>query len=80
MITLEPIFRSDSNIDQLVEIIKVIGTPSYDEIMEMNPDCDIEKYQFPKINPRPWEKVQLILFRSSKRRITDRSSTISCIR
>jgi serine/threonine protein kinase len=30
MITLEPIFRSDSNIDQLVEIIKVLGTPSFD--------------------------------------------------
>lgn len=29
MVLLEPIFRSDSNIDQLVEIIKVLGTPSY---------------------------------------------------
>lgn len=54
MISLEPIFRSDSNIDQLVEIIKVLGTPSFEEIMEMNPDCDIDKYQFPKINARPW--------------------------
>ena len=60
MITLEPIFRSDSNIDQLVEIIKVLGTPSFDEIMEMNPDCDVDRYQFPKINARPWEKVQFV--------------------
>ena len=57
MITLEPIFRSDSNIDQLVEIIKALGTPTFDEMMEMNPDCDVDKYQFPKINARPWEKV-----------------------
>jgi glycogen synthase kinase 3 beta len=76
MVTLEPIFRSDSNIDQLVEIIKVIGTPSYEEIMEMNPDCDIEKYQFPKINPRSWEKVKPTLCRSSRRNILAKSSTI----
>ena len=63
MITLEPIFRSDSNIDQLVEIIKILGTPTYEETMEMNPDCDLEKYQFPKINARSWEKVIIVGFR-----------------
>jgi hypothetical protein len=63
MVTTEPIFRSDSNIDQLVEIIKVLGTPSFEEIMEMNKNCDIEKYQFPKINARSWEKVTRNLYR-----------------
>lgn len=29
MITMEPLFRAESNIDQLVEIIKILGTPSY---------------------------------------------------
>jgi serine/threonine protein kinase len=69
MITLQPIFRSDSNIDQLVEIIKVLGTPSYQEIMEMNPDCEIEKYQFPKIGPRSWEKVIIGLLRFLKEKL-----------
>lgn len=64
MVTTEPIFRSDSNIDQLVEIIKVLGTPSFEEIMEMNKSCDIEKYQFPKINARSWEKVTQSVYRS----------------
>lgn len=73
---LEPIFRSDSNIDQLVEIIKVLGSPSDEEIMEMNPDCDIEKYQFPKINARPWEKVLFLLFRSLKESNMVKNSTI----
>jgi glycogen synthase kinase 3 beta len=41
MIMFEPIFKSESNIDQLVEIIKVLGTPSYEEIMEMNEDCKV---------------------------------------
>lgn len=54
MLTLEPVFRSDSNIDQLVEIIKILGTPSHKEMLEMNEDCEVDKYQFPKINPRSW--------------------------
>lgn len=76
MVMLEPIFRSDSNIDQLVEIIKVLGTPSFEEIMEMNPDCDVDKYQFPKINARPWEKVDYLLFRFSKENNMAKNSTI----
>jgi glycogen synthase kinase 3 beta len=76
MLTLEPIFRSDSNIDQLVEIIKVLGTPTYDEIMEMNPDCDLDKYQLPKINARTWLKVVFVGFRCSRRKFMGRSSMI----
>jgi serine/threonine protein kinase len=64
LLTLEPVFRSESNIDQLVEIIKVLGTPSHEEMMEMNPDCEVDKYQFPKITARPWEKVSHCLRRS----------------
>ena len=40
MVTGEPVFRAESNIDQLVEIIKVLGTPSTQEMLEMNRDCD----------------------------------------
>lgn len=74
LLTFEPIFRSESNIDQLVEIIKVLGTPTFEEMMEMNPDCDVEKYQFPKIAARPWEKVTRPLCRSSERRPMERNS------
>ena len=28
MVNFEPLFRADSNIDQLVEIIRALGTPS----------------------------------------------------
>lgn len=34
----QPIFPGDSGVDQLVEIIKVLGTPSKTHIHEMNPD------------------------------------------
>ena len=31
-----PLFPGDSGVDQLVEIIKVLGTPTRDDIREMN--------------------------------------------
>ena len=70
MITMEPVFRAESNIDQLVEIIKILGTPSVSEILEMNPECDFKKYQLPSIGGKSWEKVFISLFlRSLKERI-----------
>ena len=41
--------------DQLVEIIKILGTPSKEEILAMNPDYN--EYRFPQIRPLPWDKV-----------------------
>jgi len=52
----QPIFAGESGIDQLVEIIKVLGTPSREEIRAMNPDYKDYK-QFPSIKPHPWHKL-----------------------
>ena len=51
----QPIFPGDSGVDQLVEIIKILGTPSKEEIMEMNPNYT--EFKFPQIKPHPWNKV-----------------------
>ena len=51
----QPIFPGESGVDQLVEIIKILGTPSKDQILAMNPDY--QEYRFPQIKPLPWEKV-----------------------
>ncbi|KAJ3204754.1 regulator of ime2 [Clydaea vesicula] len=51
----QPIFPGESGVDQLVEIIKVLGTPTQDQIRSMNPNY-IE-YKFPQIKPSPWSKV-----------------------
>ena len=51
----QPIFPGDSGVDQLVEIIKVLGTPSKEQIMEMNPNYT--EFKFPQIKPHPWNKV-----------------------
>ncbi len=37
MLLGEPIFPGTSSIHQLVQIIKILGTPSFDQIKDMNP-------------------------------------------
>jgi serine/threonine protein kinase len=54
MLTM-PIFPGESGVDQIVEIIKILGTPTKDEIKAMNPNYD--EYRFPQISPIPWDKV-----------------------
>ncbi|XP_075961631.1 glycogen synthase kinase 3 alpha a isoform X2 [Anarhichas minor] len=51
----QPIFPGDSGVDQLVEIIKVLGTPTREQIREMNPNYT--EFKFPQIKAHPWTKV-----------------------
>lgn len=51
----QPIFPGESASDQLVAIIKILGTPTKNQIYEMNPQYDESK--FPTIKPYPWTKV-----------------------
>ncbi|KAL7648527.1 UNVERIFIED_CONTAM: hypothetical protein RMT77_000433 [Armadillidium vulgare] len=51
----QPIFPGDSGVDQLVEIIKVLGTPTREQIREMNPNYT--EFKFPQIKSHPWLKV-----------------------
>ncbi|XP_042854920.1 glycogen synthase kinase-3 beta isoform X2 [Panthera tigris] len=51
----QPIFPGDSGVDQLVEIIKVLGTPTREQIREMNPNYT--EFKFPQIKAHPWTKT-----------------------
>ncbi|KAJ6839112.1 shaggy-related protein kinase alpha-like [Iris pallida] len=51
----QPMFPGESGVDQLVEIIKVLGTPTREEIKCMNPNYT--EFKFPQIKARPWHKV-----------------------
>jgi glycogen synthase kinase 3 beta len=51
----QPIFPGESGVDQLVEIIKVLGTPTREELMAMNQNYT--EFKFPQIKPHPWHKV-----------------------
>ena len=52
----QPIFPGDSGVDQLVEIIKVLGTPTKEQIRRMNPNYT--EFKFPQIKAHPWNKVR----------------------
>ncbi|KAJ7063066.1 kinase-like domain-containing protein [Mycena amicta] len=51
----QPLFPGESGIDQLVEIIKILGTPSREQIKTMNPNY--MEHKFPQIRPHPFSKV-----------------------
>ncbi|CAN6622348.1 serine/threonine-protein kinase Rim11p/MSD1 [Trichomonascus vanleenenianus] len=51
----QPLFPGESGVDQLVEIIKVLGTPTREQIRTMNPNY--MEHRFPQIRPHPFSKV-----------------------
>lgn len=50
-----PLFPGESGVDQIVEIIKVLGAPSKEELEAMNPSYT--DFKFPQFKPYPWSKV-----------------------
>ncbi|OIV98742.1 hypothetical protein TanjilG_24913 [Lupinus angustifolius] len=51
----QPMFPGETGVDQLVEIIKILGTPTREEIRCMNPNYT--EFKFPQIKAHPWHKV-----------------------
>jgi len=50
-----PLFQGGSGVDQLMEIIKVLGAPSRSDILAMNPNYN--EFNFPPVKPMPWKEV-----------------------
>jgi len=50
-----PLFQGGSGVDQLVEIIKVLGAPSRSDILAMN--RNYTQFTFPTVKPMPWKDV-----------------------
>lgn len=51
----QPLFPGENAVGQLVEIIKVLGTPTREEIRCMNPNYT--DFRFPQIKANPWHKI-----------------------
>ncbi|KAG9154863.1 hypothetical protein Leryth_025222 [Lithospermum erythrorhizon] len=51
----QPLFPGETSVDQLVEIIKTLGTPTKEEIRCMNPNYT--EFKFPQIKAHSWHKV-----------------------
>jgi serine/threonine protein kinase len=58
----EPIFPGKSAVDQLVEIIKVIGTPTSNDILAMNPDYKPNTMKIPVVKPIELKNVIIYHF------------------
>mmetsp|Transcript_6105 Transcript_6105/g.21426 ORF Transcript_6105/g.21426 Transcript_6105/m.21426 type:complete len:428 (-) Transcript_6105:3281-4564(-) len=67
----QPLFPGESGVDQLVEIIKILGTPTREEIHSMNPNYT--EFKFPQIKAHPWTKV------FHKRMPVDAIQLVSCM-
>ncbi|KAG6423629.1 hypothetical protein SASPL_114031 [Salvia splendens] len=50
----QPLFPGENAVGQLVEVIKVLGTPTREEIRCMNPNYN--DFRFPQIKAHPWHK------------------------
>jgi len=50
-----PLFPGSNASDQLVQIIKILGTPSKEDVFDMNPK--FKEHKFPNIKSYSWEKV-----------------------
>jgi glycogen synthase kinase 3 beta len=51
----QPLFAGESTVDQMVEVIKVLGTPTKDEVGHMNKNY--QDFKFPAVRPLPWSRV-----------------------
>lgn len=51
----QPLFPGENGADQLVEIIKILGTPNKEQIIAMNPKYN--QFKFPIIKAYPWQKL-----------------------
>mmetsp|Transcript_56360 Transcript_56360/g.123489 ORF Transcript_56360/g.123489 Transcript_56360/m.123489 type:complete len:354 (-) Transcript_56360:138-1199(-) len=55
MIIGQPLFPGESGVDQLIEIVKVLGSPTREQLIAMN--ANYAEFQFPVIKPHPWCSV-----------------------
>jgi serine/threonine protein kinase len=52
----KPVFPGETGIDQLVEIIKVLGTPTREQVLAMNKSYT--EFSFPPVQPQSWQKAR----------------------
>jgi hypothetical protein len=55
LIMKRPVFPGDTGVDQIVEIMKVLGTPTREQVRNMNPLFDA--YSFPAIKATPIDQL-----------------------
>ncbi len=57
MLNSTPLFIGENSLDHLLEVIKVVGTPTKQEVLEMNPCYDISEFDLPVIKRKSLTKL-----------------------
>ena len=52
-----PLFIADSSLNHILEVIKVLGTPTRDDVRSMNPSYEINDYDLPLIKRKSLKQV-----------------------
>lgn len=55
MLLGHPLFAGDNEMKHMLQIVKVLGTPTQDQIKAMSPNCG--EYKLPNVQACGWEKV-----------------------
>jgi len=55
IILIVPLFPGKDRTDQFVQIMKIMGTPTKEEILAMNPMC--KTFEFPKVDRKPLKEI-----------------------
>ena len=55
MLIGQPLFPGESSLDQLVEIMKILGSPSNEEIEDMK--HELKDMSIPPVPPKNWRDV-----------------------
>lgn len=50
-----PVFPGANDVDQMVQIIRILGTPTREQVYQMNPKYT--DFRFPSVKAVPWSKV-----------------------
>lgn len=57
MLNSVPLFIGGDSLEHLLEIIKIVGTPTKQEVKEMNPDYDVASFDLPLIKKKSLYKI-----------------------
>lgn len=49
MLNKVPLFIGENSIDHLIEVMKIMGTPTKSQAIDMNPNYDLNDYKLPKL-------------------------------
>ena len=55
MLLGQPLFSGESNAEQLLAIIHILGSPSHGQLISMNPQCS--QFDLPNLAPLPWKSA-----------------------